>query len=100
MIAIGKFGYATRLPILDLVGLTDAHIARSKSQGTARPGFSLPGHSRTDADYVMRRRPDYIVMGRSSARVRLPVHHDLRQHPDFERLYEWDEELGVYRRRD
>jgi len=60
-IAIGKMGYYNMdLSLLDMVGLIDRHIAQSDR---VIPNTSiLPGHSRTDSDYVLARKPDIIML--------------------------------------
>ena len=97
---IGVIGYETRLTILDLLGLVDATIARS---GAAPGRTGPPGHQRSNADYVLGRRPDYILIPRRPDDPgRAPVVHairDLWEHPDFDRLYRWDPGLPGYRRR-
>lgn len=101
--AIGAFGYFSRLPILDLYGLVDATIARTRGPDAERRAGWIPGHQRSNADYVMSRRPDYILMpprlpeGRGRGLV--PAHDALWDHPDLDRWYEWDEEVPAYRRR-
>jgi hypothetical protein len=50
--AIGAIGYYSRRHVLDLVGLADARIARSRHL----PGV-VPGHDHADVDYVLSRRP-------------------------------------------
>ena len=35
---IGMLGYNSRIPIIDLVGLTDAHVAHQKLKKRGRPG--------------------------------------------------------------
>jgi hypothetical protein len=98
--AIGKFGWDLPLPILDMLGLADAHIARSPPRQPSKPVMWLAGHVRTDADYVFGRRPDYIFLQRAwSTPLRLPVHDDFWSHPALERDYEWDAEMLAYRRR-
>lgn len=49
----GIIPYHSRMRFLDMLGLVDAHIA------------SLPGglHEKHDPDYVLSRRPDYVVLG-------------------------------------
>mgnify|MGYP000213648623 CR=1 FL=1 len=98
--AIGKFGWDLRLPILDMLGLVDAHIAHSPTRHPSKPVMWLAGHVRTDADYVFARRPDYIFLQRAwSTPLRLPVHDDFWSHPALERDYEWDADMLAYRRR-
>lgn len=99
-VAIGKFGYDIRLPVLDMLGLVDPHIARSPRYEPSKPVLWLAGHMRTDADYVFSRQPDYIFVPRPwSSPVRLPVHDDVWSHPRLERDYEWDGEMRAFRRR-
>jgi hypothetical protein len=97
--AIGAIGYYTRLPVLDILGLTDPHIARSEVVDAAR-GLPMPGHSRSDADYVLSKRPEYIVIPQPSARPAwVYALQDLWAHPEFERLYVWDDDVQAYRLR-
>lgn len=95
---IGVFGYHSRLPILDLLGLVDETIARGPSAASGH-GYPAPGHSRSNADYVLAREPDYILMRKKGAWVLVGAHLELWDHPDLERLYVWDAELKGYRRR-
>jgi len=61
-VPIGAIGYYSGLPILDLVGLTDATIARA---GRGVPSELLQkrwiGHERHDLEYVLEREPAVIV---------------------------------------
>jgi hypothetical protein len=56
-IGIGAPAWFSRRPVLDLVGLADAHIARSPRFPGAKSG-----HEHGDADYVMQRAPDYVLL--------------------------------------
>ncbi len=97
--AIGVLGFESRLPIIDILGLTDAHIARSRAQEQPM-GLPIPGHSRSDASYVMRRAPDFIFIPRRGQGPGLvPALHALWNHPELESSYVWDTELAGYRRR-
>jgi hypothetical protein len=99
--AIGAFGYYARVPILDLYGLVDPVIARSRSEIAPQREGLIPGHQRSNPDYVLSRRPDYILMPRrdpASAGL-VPAHDALWAHPDLDRWYEWDDEVPAYRRR-
>lgn len=68
--AAGIVPYVSDLPTLDMLGLTDAHIAR-------RPiplGQHFHGHEKYDPDYVLERDPDVIIPGLpvlSKTRVRV-----------------------------
>lgn len=98
--AIGKFGYDLPIPILDLVGLVDAHIARSPQYVPTAPVTWLPGHTRTDSAYVFSRQPDYIFLQkRGTAPVRLPLHDDLWNNPSLDADYEFDEKMLAFRRK-
>ena len=98
--AIGSFGFYSQLPILDILGLVDATIART-DRPPEKERFALPGHQRSNPDYVFSRKPDYILIGRRGKQrlgdlVTAPV--EIRTHPDLDRYYEWDAEVLGYRR--
>ena len=96
-IAIGRFGYNSGLPILDLVGLADRTVAKARA-GTTE-GRLLPGHQRSDADYVFDRKPDLILIPQASPRrAPLPAMLDIWSHPDLETYYQWDPSFSGYRR--
>lgn len=57
--AAGIVPYVSELPTIDMLGLTDSHIAH-------RPielGRSFHGHEKNDPDYVLAREPDLILPG-------------------------------------
>jgi len=54
--AAGKIPYRSGLFTIDMLGLSDRHIARMPDFGR----FAV-GHAKYDADYVLNRRPDLIV---------------------------------------
>jgi hypothetical protein len=98
--AIGSFGFYSRLPILDILGLVDPTIARSRPRG-AEAGYAIPGHQRSDPDYVLSREPDYILIGKevdASLRTLVPAPEALRTHPDLQLHYAWDAEVVGFRR--
>lgn len=55
--------HAPELRYLDMLGLNDAHIARRDSSKPRIRGQLLPGHAKGDGAYVLRQRPDYIILG-------------------------------------
>jgi hypothetical protein len=97
MVGIGVTGYALGdIAVLDMVGLIDPVIARSRK--VIPNTLILPGHQRSDADYVLRRRPDVIAAGGSG--LVLPATRELLDHPAFRTDYEEIPDMpGVYRLR-
>lgn len=55
---IGALGYTSRLPVVDMLGLTDRHIAQAGNRSVG-----IPGHESHDAAYVLDREPDLILVG-------------------------------------
>ena len=62
----GAIPYYSRLPSIDMWGLTDPHIAR-----VPRTGFA-PGHDRIDLQYVLEREPQLIIGAVGFRRNELP----------------------------
>jgi hypothetical protein len=85
---IGKLSYYNMdFTILDMVGLTDRHVAESRR---VIPGtFIVPGHSRTDSDYILSRRPDVIMLPQSLApgALKIPAEVDLLSNPRLAQDY-------------
>lgn len=56
----GSIGYHMNLKVIDMLGLSDVHIAhvRGDPLGTGRAG-----HEKGDGKYVLSRSPDYILLG-------------------------------------
>lgn len=95
--AIGRFGFYWNRPVLDLFGLTDATIARSRER-PAGGTHLVPGHQRTAASYVFQRAPEVILIPQRGVGLRLPAYVELWQSAELARDYEWDPELAGYRR--
>lgn len=53
--AAGKIPFYSGLPVVDMLGLNDAHIAHLPA------GYFEAGHNKYDPDYVLARRPDLIA---------------------------------------
>ena len=96
-LAIGDAGvvpFVSRLPVIDLWGLADAHIARLPGEYGDRPGT---------ADYVLERRPEIIVLwnlvpiGNHPDRLELvgawPFDREIAQHPVFASEYRFVREF-------
>ncbi|HIJ65815.1 MAG TPA: hypothetical protein HPP77_07670 [Candidatus Hydrogenedentes bacterium] len=58
--ALGKIGYYSRLPVIDMLGLCDVHIAHTEIKEIEGVEF-MPGHSKFDPEYVLGRKPDLIA---------------------------------------
>jgi len=66
--------YAPDLRFLDMLGLNDARIARRTVDTIELPWQTVPGHLKGDGAYVLRRRPDYIIIGPAEgATIREPM---------------------------
>lgn len=87
--AIGFVGYESRLPILDMLGLVDAEIARTAPHLEAE----MKGHTKYDAGIVLAREPGVILLGNGlldeSGKVPVFVsQRALATHPRFAADYE------------
>ncbi len=81
----GSLPYAAALPVLDMLGLTDAHIAR-----TPPDRERWIGHEKGDGAYVLSRRPDIIILGGPQGSVEpwpFPGDLQLAAAADFQRDY-------------
>jgi hypothetical protein len=58
VIPAGIIPYEARLPTIDMLGLSDEHIAHRR----LKLGLFPAGHEKYDTDYVLDRRPDIIVL--------------------------------------
>lgn len=92
----GAIGYYMDLPLIDMLGLTDARIARAP---LPTAGQGRAGHERADGRYVLSRRPDYILLGNVAvlprplvdadfpAKLTLAAEHQIWRDPTFHRDY-------------
>ncbi|HZL85148.1 MAG TPA: hypothetical protein VFD07_07185 [Candidatus Krumholzibacteria bacterium] len=100
----GSLPYFARLPVIDMLGLTDAHIARA--QPDRRQWI---GHEKGDGAYVLSRRPHIIILGGPEGSVtpwHFPGDRQIAAAPEFQRDYALrrvviaDFEFVYYARRD
>lgn len=93
---VGILAYASELEVIDMLGLTDRHIARAPGKEV---GF--PAHESHDGAYVLDRRPDVILYGQPRVFERpqereswlvsaYPSDADLREDPRFLRDYAFE----------
>lgn len=59
-VPIGAVSYYSELTVLDMMGLTDKHIALRKMPNMGR-GWA--GHEKRDGQYILSRRPTYLLLG-------------------------------------
>jgi hypothetical protein len=102
--AAGSIPYWSRLPVLDMLGLTDRHLARSRSDV-----HSWIGHERGDAAYVLQRRPAIVIWGGPEGSPEpgpFPGDHQLAASAEFHAAYEIERvplaafDFTYWRRRD
>jgi hypothetical protein len=84
--AAGCLPFGSRLPALDMLGLTDFHIARHRPPDM---GAGLLGHELGDGAYVLSRKPDIVefCMPTGSATPCFRGERELAALPDFRRDY-------------
>jgi hypothetical protein len=91
---IGVLGYESPRRVVDILGLTDPVIARTRIPAKlARVTVPLPGHLRGNADRVLSLRPDCIVVPRNPTGIWMPAHIAILLHPDLHRFYDWDPQV-------
>ena len=76
---------------IDMLGLNDPTIARRDIAKIDLPWQRIPGHLKGDGDYVLSRRPDFIIIGPAegvvSARPQFLSDLELNENPRFHREY-------------
>jgi hypothetical protein len=98
--AIGVLGYETPMPIVDIYGLTDRVIARSKANTESKQfTVSLPGHLRSNPDRIFALGPDCILIPREHIWLPVTAHIALLTHPELTRSYAWDLSVQAYCRK-
>ena len=77
---------------IDMLGLNDAHIGRRTIKEIRLPWQRVPGHSKGDGAYVLKRNPDFIIAGPAlGTQVERPwflSDLELALNPEFSQRYE------------
>ena len=92
----GATPYYSKLYTIDMLGLTDLHIAHLPG----RLGHAIAGHEKYDSDYIIARKPTYIVFGPRAVgtplsetellqKIRLPFASDLARNPGLRQHYDF-----------
>ncbi len=82
----GSVSYYSRLRVIDMLGLTDLHIAHREMPNM---GSGWAGHEKADGQYVLSRKPDYIHFCSSlgSAEPKAPSDKEIYNIPEFHKRY-------------
>jgi hypothetical protein len=86
---IGAFGYTSRLPLVDILGLTNDRVRRA----TPDLSIAMKGHHRYDAQYVLEQQPTAIVLFNGVFQPQTqrwevnPWERTLYEHPRFQAEY-------------
>ncbi|MBN1353437.1 MAG: hypothetical protein JW994_02060 [Candidatus Omnitrophica bacterium] len=83
----GSVAHYSRLKIIDMLGLTDRHIAHRKIQPDR---MIMLGHDKADGNYVLSKKPDYIMFGAPPGEEypRFQSDYEIYGNPEFNRMYE------------
>ncbi len=87
---IGAFGWASRLPVVDILGLTHAAFLE---QPPDLGGVKVKGHHRHDGGWVLDQAPDYLILGNGVIQPQTgtldanPWEADILADPRFHRMY-------------
>jgi arabinofuranosyltransferase len=60
VVPIGAVSFYSGLKVYDMLGLTDRHIARRQMP---RLGTGWAGHEKSDGQYILKRKPTYLLLG-------------------------------------
>ena len=87
---IGAFGYHSRLPLVDILGLTHDGLLEVAPD---LDGVSMKGHHRHDARWVLAQRPQLVILGNGVRDLDgvlniNPWERDLYLDPEFQRDYQ------------
>jgi 4-amino-4-deoxy-L-arabinose transferase-like glycosyltransferase len=81
---VGAFGYYSDLRLLDMLGLNNSYIAHN---GKSYPGLK-PGHQTSDGDYILSRKPDYIMVPEVKPPFTFASEKELANTPGFYEQYD------------
>lgn len=96
----GAIGYYMHLRVIDMLGLTDSHIAQSPEAFRTAVGSGRAGHEKGDGKYVLSRSPEFILIGnvavlpfplddnKMSKKLVLKSENELWAAPEFHKDYE------------
>jgi arabinofuranosyltransferase len=79
---VGALSYYSRLPVVDMLGLNDTYMTKHRGELF---GHGLLGHELFDANYILSRKPDLIVL--FTGREGWLYSKALNDSPEFKALY-------------
>lgn len=83
-VGIGVMKFCTGRQVIDMVGLTDKHIAH---QAVPTMGQGFAGHEKFDSAYVLARWPAYFVIPKPGYYPKVDALYDMWQQPMFKQYY-------------
>ena len=72
--AIGAVGYYSGMNVIDYYGLTEPHIARMAKKTF---GENFPGHEKTDIDFILSKKPNYLMGYKRFSSTRVGWEHPM-----------------------
>ena len=90
----GAITHNLRLPVIDMLGLTDVHIAHVQIPDAGR---GRAGHEKGDGKYVLSKKPDFILMGNVAVLPRPLTERDFPQHLSLRSEHEIWADPGFHR---
>jgi hypothetical protein len=72
--AIGAVGYYCGMNVIDYYGLTEPHIARMAKKTF---GENFPGHEKTDIDFILSKKPNYLMGYKRFSSTRVGWDHSM-----------------------
>jgi len=81
---LGAVAYYSELKTIDVLGLTDVHIAHTN----AHPEMPLKGHQKWDGEYVLSRGPDYVILDNG-----IILNEPVQDMPPPYSRYPWEQDI-------
>jgi len=91
-VPVGAVSYYSRLKVLDMLGLTDKHIAHRKMPSM---GTGWAGHEKYDGQYVLSQKPTYLLLGNIDV-TKEPRDPEKKQFIPYRKRAVWQREKDLY----
>lgn len=81
---LGAVSYYSELKTIDILGLTDVHIAHT----SAHPEVPMKGHQKWDGEYALSRAPDYVILDNG-----IVLNEPVEDMPPPYSRYPWEQDI-------